>query len=366
MNSTPHSVTLAAGLLASTAVLFGAGVARVAGAEVTWVTSPGLLDTEVSTAGTQILGYYFSAGTDMEPPVVMVNRVPFASHTLSTPPAGLSYNGSYENPESFFNLYRVTPTAGNTGLNQILDGQTFGFNAAPLTVNGLTPGQQYQLQYMVSDDRFLNNRNYDVSDSNDPEGSRDIERAYHSTAGGGVPPAAPPGSREAKIFTGAFIADASGSQDIYNVLYNDVNHTSFNAGSQVNAIQVRAVPQEDQLVTMCFRDRTIQVPFYLISQYQAYAATFGSCPTPSTSWVADGPGDWFIAANWSDGVPTASTNAHVDNGGTAQIMNPSAVARNVSLGSIFQGNGTLEVVGVQAAFNDIIVGLVGAGALSIR
>jgi hypothetical protein len=94
---------------------------------------------------------------------------------------------------------------------------------------------------MVSDDRpnFLNARNYDVSDGNDPLGDRDVQFAYHSTQGGGVPIAAPPGSVEAKIFTGQFIADATGTQDIRNWLYEGIDHTGGNSGSQVNAIQLR-------------------------------------------------------------------------------------------------------------------------------
>src|SRR4029079_15769015 len=96
----------------------------------------------------------------------------------------------------------------------------------------------------ISDDRpsFLNKRNYDVSDSSDPEGSRDVEFAYYSTRGGGLPPTAPPGSVEAKIFTGQFIADATGTQDIRNWLYEGTNHTGGNSGSQVNAIQLRSIP----------------------------------------------------------------------------------------------------------------------------
>jgi hypothetical protein len=111
-----------------------------------------------------------------------------------------------------------------------------------LTVTGLTPGRSYELQFMISDDRpGFRERNYDVSDGADPEGSRDIERAYHSTAGTGLPSDAPAGSIEAKIFTGSFIADASGTQNIFDVLYENPDHTGGNSGSQVNAIQVRAV-----------------------------------------------------------------------------------------------------------------------------
>jgi hypothetical protein len=209
-------------------------------ANVTWTTSPGLLDTEVSTLGTQVFGYYWGSST----PTVMVNGVPFIQQTTVAAPAGLNFNGGYLNLEAAVDLYQVPLTAANAGLNQILDGQNWG-GELPLTLTGLTSGQQYLVQFMVSDDRsgFLNLRNYDISDSNNLDGGRDIERAYHSTRGGGLPAAAPLGSVEAKIFNGSFFADPSGTQDIRNWLYEGIDHAGNNAGSQVNAIQVRAIPE---------------------------------------------------------------------------------------------------------------------------
>ncbi len=221
--------------LAIATVLAGSASA----AAVAWTTSPGLVDTEVSTAGSQVMGYYFNPN-GANPAVAVVNTVPFTLHTTAAAPAGLNFNGSYNNPEDV-NLYQV-PAGSNAGLNQIMDGQNWG-GGAPLTVTGLTPGAMYQLQFMISDDRFLNARNYDISDSNDAEGARDIERAYHSTAGGGVPGGAPAGSIAAKIFTGTFTADGTGNQDIYNLLYEGTDHTGGNSGSQVNALQVRLIPE---------------------------------------------------------------------------------------------------------------------------
>lgn len=203
----------------------------------------------MSTQGTQLFGYYFST---VGPTTVTVNSVPFTLQSTATAPSGLAFNGSYNNVEgSGGDLYQVAPTASNSGLNQILDGQSWG-GASPLTVTGLTPGQPYQLQFMISDDRaqFGKNRNYDVSDSNDPEGARDIERAYHSTSATGLPAGAPAGSREAKIFTGNFVADQTGTQDIYNTLYENADHTGGNSGSQVNAIQVRAVPEPSSILML--------------------------------------------------------------------------------------------------------------------
>ncbi len=211
-------------------------------APVNWTTSPGVVDTEISTTGSQVFGYYFNSAPGL-PATVLVNTVPFTLNASPVAPLGLDFGISYQNNEQGGNLYQVPPTAANAGLNQILDGQNWG-GEGPLTVTDLNPGSPYQFQFMVSDDRpaYFNARNYDVSDSADPEGSRDIERAYHSTRGGGLPAGAPPGSREAKIFTGSFTADATGTQEIYNFLYGAA-HTEPNAGSQVNAIQVRLIPE---------------------------------------------------------------------------------------------------------------------------
>jgi hypothetical protein len=224
-------------------VLFATGSLQAA--NITWTTSPGLLDTEVSRVGTQVFGYYWGSST----PTVLVNTVPFVQQTTTTAPAGLNFNGGYNNLEAAVDLYQVPLNANNAGLNQILDGQNWG-SEIPLTLTGLTTGQQYLLQFMLSDDRtaFLNSRNYDISDSNDPEGSRDIERAYHSTRGGGLPPVAPLGSVEAKIFNGTFTADGA-TQDIRNWLYANTDHTGTNAGSQVNAIQLREVPEPTTFVS---------------------------------------------------------------------------------------------------------------------
>ena len=91
------------------------------GAEVTWSTSPGLSDAEISTVGTQVMGYYFNSDT-ARPAVETVNGVPFTLHSTATAPAGLNFNGSYNNPENI-DGYQVTPSAANDGLNRILDGQ---------------------------------------------------------------------------------------------------------------------------------------------------------------------------------------------------------------------------------------------------
>jgi hypothetical protein len=50
--------------------------------------------------------------------------------------------------------------------------------------------------------------------------------------------------------------------------------------SGLGAVTVPALAQGDELVTICFRNRTIQVPAYLLPRYLAVAGTTaGPCAT---------------------------------------------------------------------------------------
>jgi ABC-type sugar transport system substrate-binding protein len=50
------------------------------------------------------------------------------------------------------------------------------------------------------------------------------------------------------------------------------------AGIGASSLTSYAVSSTD-LVTLCFRGRTIQVPFYLAYKYYAFGAVDGECPT---------------------------------------------------------------------------------------
>jgi T5SS/PEP-CTERM-associated repeat protein len=85
-----------------------------------------------------------------------------------------------------------------------------------------------------------------------------------------------------------------------------------------------------------------------------------------TFWVADGVGNWNVSANWSAGVPTGSTSAEINNGGTARLFDPSAVADDLILGLNPASIGTLEVIGGEATIEDNLwVGDSGTGTLNI-
>ena len=92
----------------------------------------------------------------------------------------------------------------------------------------------------------------------------------------------------------------------------------------------------------------------------------GSNARADTAWWNNGVGNWFDISNWSDYVPDTYNGALISNGGTARIADPGAVARFVNLGHSPASSGTLEVLGNNAQFSDIlIVGGQGAGTLSI-
>ena len=80
--------------------------------------------------------------------------------------------------------------------------------------------------------------------------------------------------------------------------------------------------------------------------------TFAVCNSPAratttTTWT-DRIGDWFSAANWSNGVPTFSTDALINNGGTAQISRSGANAASLTLGLNAGDSGSVTVDGTNA------------------
>jgi hypothetical protein len=78
---------------------------------------------------------------------------------------------------------------------------------------------------------------------------------------------------------------------------------------------------------------------------------------PPTYWQADPavPGDWFEAANWTAGVPTPDTEAHINNSGTAKILDGSATAWRIWLGDTAAG-GVYQTGGLATVTYDLFLG----------
>ncbi len=96
------------------------------------------------------------------------------------------------------------------------------------------------------------------------------------------------------------------------------------------------------------------------------ACWWSNSPTQTlTQWVA-GVGNWFVAANWDAGVPTATGTARVDNNGWPTISTTGAVAGTLQLGYSLTGSGgnlDLEPGGTLVVKSGEYVGLQGYGTV---
>ena len=73
-----------------------------------------------------------------------------------------------------------------------------------------------------------------------------------------------------------------------------------------------------------------------------------------SNWQLPGgsSGDWFNAANWSNGVPGAGDVAFIDNGGQAQITSGSPVANGLDVGAGSSLGGSLSIFGATLSIGD--------------
>jgi T5SS/PEP-CTERM-associated repeat protein len=86
-----------------------------------------------------------------------------------------------------------------------------------------------------------------------------------------------------------------------------------------------------------------------------------------TSWT-DGTGSWFVAANWlNQQLPTVGIGAQINNGGTAQVNGPGAVACDLTVGFDTTESGTVSVdSGTLAVTQEAEIGANGKGTLTIN
>ena len=107
----------------------------------------------------------------------------------------------------------------------------------------------------------------------------------------------------------------------------------------------------------------------VIARWALLALFLSSAPAfaQTTVWT-DGTGNWFTPANWSAGVPNASTTALINNGGEAQISSSGAAAGEVEIGVGAQDSGTLSTSGsgnLDDSGGALYVGRSGTGNLNI-
>ncbi len=82
---------------------------------------------------------------------------------------------------------------------------------------------------------------------------------------------------------------------------------------------------EGQIMKNKSASRSVAICLFII-----LASSVRSSPAlaNSTTWIGSS-GDWFSAANWNNGVPTASTDASINNTGKAQINSSGATAQSL-------------------------------------
>jgi outer membrane autotransporter protein len=99
----------------------------------------------------------------------------------------------------------------------------------------------------------------------------------------------------------------------------------------------------------------------------AVLCCFSAGEAPAQTIWTDAGGDWFKAANWSAGVPDLTTDAQINNGGSAKIdLGQVASAQTMGLGFNSGDSGTLLLDrGSSLATNVIAVGQTGRGTLNI-
>jgi T5SS/PEP-CTERM-associated repeat protein len=89
-----------------------------------------------------------------------------------------------------------------------------------------------------------------------------------------------------------------------------------------------------------------------------------------TEWQNTGFGDWNEPANWTAGVPTATTDAIITNDATAVLATPGAQVQDLILGDLVDTSGVLSITttGISTGAlsgRDLVVGWDGTGTLNI-
>ncbi|MGC9261811.1 MAG: PEP-CTERM sorting domain-containing protein, partial [Phycisphaerae bacterium] len=226
--------SLAVAALAAVACV---GLANTASAStITWGAAANISgDTDVSTAGSLVVANEFGSSTTPE----TVNGVTFSPFTAS--PSAVAKQGAVtlSAPTSGDTVETMDVGFGPSGFsasyNALLNGAaalgngptaTNGLDPMDLTITGLTSGAQYQIEIWVND-----SRGYPVSRQETLSGSSSDSAVISYLM-------SPPG----QFITGTFTADNTGSQTV-SMTPVDNSYGSNNADAQINAFQLRVVPE---------------------------------------------------------------------------------------------------------------------------
>lgn len=234
------AIPIAIGMAIGTLAVLATAPAASFGSVVTWSTAANISGTtDVSTIGSLVVADEFGGSSPASQTVNGVTFSPFTGTsgsatitqgnvTLSAPTAGDAVElDSGFGPSNFGAPY----DALLNGAAALGNGSSAGNGLDPMDmiITGLTSGAQYQIEIWVND-----SRGYPVSRQETLSGS--------SSDSAVVDYLTPPG----QFITGTFIADNTGSQTIVMTPV-DINNSPSNADAQINAFQLRAVPEPASL-----------------------------------------------------------------------------------------------------------------------
>ncbi|MDP0491902.1 MAG: PEP-CTERM sorting domain-containing protein [Verrucomicrobiota bacterium JB023] len=224
----------------STAVLFSAVVQSPA-AIISWQSSVDMyqgstVETFVTTQGDALVGYNATTDTTSGNTAVTVNGVSFTPQNTGVPLIGtngvsITINGGTDNENAFGD----GEFTSNAAIFHLIRGGTFGVTS--VTFGGLTIGQEYLIQSFNNDARGSRNSNFITGYGDGTNSSSPV--AFSSLNNN------PPGPSAGDSIIGTFIADST-SQSFNIFGTNGGPAGTFNSGnsqSQINAIQLRAIPE---------------------------------------------------------------------------------------------------------------------------
>ena len=236
---TKSSVFVVAALGAITAVFLSIAIQPANAAVINWSTAQNITgSSDVVTTGTLFAAAnFFQTGqTGSGAGNVTVNGVTFTGFSVAggttagptTLTAGNITVTGTSNQANANNLKAFTPAGGPASYNGLLNQTLFMYNTASVSgktlnfsINGLTTGSQYLIQYWVQDDRnfpTVTNRTVDV-------GGQTLRVNATGAASGGL----------GQFLTGTFTADSA------TQTFTAIGGTGDVA--YANAMQVRIVPE---------------------------------------------------------------------------------------------------------------------------
>ena len=104
---------------------------------------------------------------------------------------------------------------------------------------------------------------------------------------------------------------------------------------------------------------SLLIAITILSTISACLDSAWAGPSSNTNWMASN-GDWKVAGNWDNGVPSSAMNAWIANDGTCNIgSSDTALANTLNLGG-FGGGGSINMTGGNLSFSEGNVGMLWA------